>query len=93
MMTNNPTQEMIYNMKQQLDNQTAVVTHQSELLNNLIVDTKALTTQRASGSTPIDQLQSVILRVDSLITTASDTYMTYMTNATKETQNMLIMRK
>ncbi len=39
-------------------------------------------------TTPIDQLQSVILQVDSLITTASNTYMTYMISATKETQTM-----
>jgi hypothetical protein len=89
MTTGNTTQDMIHNMKQQLDNLAAVVTHQSELLSNIIVDTKTLTTHQASVITPTDQLQSVILRVDSSITTASNTYMTYTTSTKKETQTML----
>jgi len=38
--TNSITHEMIQTMKQQLDNLTTIVEHQSQLLNNLIADTK-----------------------------------------------------
>jgi hypothetical protein len=77
-------------MKQQLDNLTTIVTYQSQLLNNLIADTKTLSTHQASEITPMERIQSVISRVDSSITTASDTYITNMNTATKETQAMLL---
>ena len=77
-------------MKQQLDNLTTIVTYQSQLLNNLIADTKTLSTHQASETTPMERIQSVISRVDSSITTASDTYLTNMNTATKETQAMLL---
>jgi hypothetical protein len=88
--TNSLTHETIQTMKQQLDNLTTIVTYQSQLLNNLIADTKTLSTHQASEITPMERIQSVISRVDSSITTASDTYITNMNTATKETQAMLL---
>jgi hypothetical protein len=81
---------MIHTMKQQLDNLTTIVTYQSQLLNNLIADTKTLSTHQASATTPMEKIQSVISRVDSSITTASETYITNMNTATKETHAMLL---
>jgi hypothetical protein len=40
--TNSLTQETIQTMKQQLDNLTTIVMHQSQLLSNLIADTKTI---------------------------------------------------
>ena len=88
--TNSLTHKTIQTMKQQLDNLTTIVTYQSQLLNNLIADTKTLSTHQASEITPMERIQSVISRVDSSITTASDTYITNMNTATKETQAMLL---
>ena len=88
--TNSLTHEMIQTMKQQLDNLTTIVEYQSQLLNNLIADTKTLSTHQASATTPMERIQSVISRVDSSITTASETYITNMNTATKETHVMLL---
>jgi hypothetical protein len=87
--TSSLTYETIQTMKQQLDNLTTIVEHQSQLLNNLITDTKTLTTNQASATTPMEKIQSVISRVDSSITTASETHITNMNTATKETHAML----
>ena len=88
--TNSQTHETIQTMKQQLDNLTTIVTYQSQLLNSLIADTKTLSTHQASATTLTERIQSVISRVDSSITMASETYINNMNTATKETHTMLL---
>ena len=80
---------MIQTMKQQLDNLTTIVTHQSQLLSNLIADAKTISTYQASATTLMEQIQSVISRVNLSITTASESYITHMNTATKESHTML----
>ena len=55
--TNSLTHETIQIMKQQLDNLTTIVEYQSQLLNNLIADTKTLSTHQASATTPMERIQ------------------------------------